>query len=1687
MNARNLVDNRYLLIKEVGIGGFATVYRAWDTTLQKFVAIKKIHEQYSNNAKLADMFRAEALNTAKLEHENIVRVINFIKDQSGNLYIIFEYVNGVTLSYFIEKCRRNNVNIPHDFTLYVISEVVKALDYAHSVKDELSGKPLNIVHRDISPANIMIYYDGRIKLTDFGIAKAGDTHVSVSEKGKLGGKISYMSPEQARGDLDIDIRSDLFSAAIIIYEMLTGQKAFEADSEAETLQRVKTASYDAAKLKKLQISKEIQEIIKKALQKSPDKRYQTTIEMFIEIKKYLSKTATTYELGKKYTNFIRDFLKTEAKAADKEKEDDLKKIFEGPGAAADPKPSAVTGSVKSAPAPQGKKAAETPGQEPSVEDIRSIFRKKIKLEQEINDKIEIDKRTQPRMGPMDFEEKESTPAASPVPPPAADIPLKDAGVLPPGGDTGIREEEKPRPEKKAAAEEKEKVPPVKEPEKEEKTPPPAGPAEKMPEEKPAQREDSAPAAAPEHAEKPAEEEKQETKEEKKAMPEKTPGDVIKEKPAEEPPPAEAQEKIEPEEELTPVEGKVRPVKRKKETASAEEKPPETAEEAPAPEKDDGKAEENHLEELGGGAVSELEEFNISEEEEKLLKEEKTAASADKREEAEKLGLVDEALEGAPPAAAPPVIPRPMKDEPSEPEPSGEKTVFDFVLDTAKKHKKIFISAAIALVLGSAIYSGIDTYFLLTGWGIKIHNMIWPPALQVDTIPSGAQIQLFDRNNTNIIEKGGYQDMTPSFIREIQPGVYTMKLKKDGFREIVRNVTVYSEIDENRDISIARAKKINGIYTIPFEIDLEVDSVPADADFFLDDVKIGKTPVKITVEIGKSSLRLEKEGFETLGEGTIGGEKARGICMLNTMLSADRQQGVDERYWNISQASSEGGGSKLVIKGVLWKNYRIESKPPGAQVFIDDSPQKEGDTPLAKVALTAGKIHAVKLSKDGFEDWLTSVDVELGAEEQVTAVLKKIINLTAYEKGKSRSDIGAYVTIDGTDKSGKTPFEVALPVGEYSFKFTNEPRYKIVSITQNIEEIEKEISVGMELRPPYIKVTVKDFKTGKGVSGAMVWVDGEYWKRTDASGVVSGYVDKKDGEVRVEVKAENYDDYKTSTYLQKAIRRILTAPLGTPNDGVLLVDASEDFGTASINLDGEYIGNNLQWIFNITRARHILEIKSDKLKKAVREEFVSEMPGYFRHLKLLKGNAGPYLSEISYLEEREYEPEELIKGKEMMAKILEAYPEHRTAKEIMKVIDEKLGAMTGRVDVLMSTANRLFEEERYDETIKYYEEVLAINSEHAEAGEKLTEAKRRMGVIQEKEEEIKQRKKEEEFEGRLSRYYDRGTDSSEKGDYEQALEDFEKGVEVARELEDHRAENRFTERIKETKLSLSEQHYQKGYILFRKNEFAGAREEFKQSIAYNPMKEESIAMMKQLKSKEFELEKQDADDLMKKGVENDDIALIEQAIEKYQQVLAVNAEDEEAIQKIKDADRRILEIKERRKDQELRKREERLEGKVSDFYDRGAGYYDDSKYEMALAQFEKGMAVVRTWGNEKWAEKFRKKISDTRSRLSEHHYELGYNFYQKNELEEAQAEFKQSLSYNPVNTEAKEKLEEVNQKMVQVTKKKAERLYNEGIESYAGGDIKQAIYLWEQVLELDPDHKEAQKALERAREKVKSSR
>jgi serine/threonine protein kinase len=200
---------KYQLLDKIATGGMAELYRAKLTRaegFEKLIAIKKILPHLSCEGELVKAFVDEAKLAALLQHENIVQIYDF-GNLEGEYFIAMEYLFGKDLRSIIRKAEERNMSIGLENTLYLVSQICAGLDYSHNLKD-LQGKPLNIIHRDINPQNIFITYEGQVKLIDFGIAKAA-SHNTTTHEGLIKGKLAYMSPEQANGEV-IDHRSDIF-------------------------------------------------------------------------------------------------------------------------------------------------------------------------------------------------------------------------------------------------------------------------------------------------------------------------------------------------------------------------------------------------------------------------------------------------------------------------------------------------------------------------------------------------------------------------------------------------------------------------------------------------------------------------------------------------------------------------------------------------------------------------------------------------------------------------------------------------------------------------------------------------------------------------------------------------------------------------------------------------------------------------------------------------------------------------------------------------------------------------------------------------------------------------------------------------------------------------------------------------------------------------------------------------------------------------------------------------------------------------------------------------------------------------------------------------------------------------------------------------------------------------------------
>lgn len=229
------LGEKYQLGERIGGGGMADVFRATTHGAEGFsrpVAIKQIKKSISRDKDFAKLFISEAQIAAQLIHNNIVQTIDFDRDSQGRFYLVMELIEGIDLRRLISSGR-----IPVAACVYIVSEVLRALDYAHELVDD-GGRRVTIVHRDISPHNIMLGWQGVVKVVDFGIAKAIERSL-VSRSGSLKGKVSYMSPEQVHGH-GLDGRSDLFAAGIVLHEILTGQRLFVGQTEAATLSRLLT-------------------------------------------------------------------------------------------------------------------------------------------------------------------------------------------------------------------------------------------------------------------------------------------------------------------------------------------------------------------------------------------------------------------------------------------------------------------------------------------------------------------------------------------------------------------------------------------------------------------------------------------------------------------------------------------------------------------------------------------------------------------------------------------------------------------------------------------------------------------------------------------------------------------------------------------------------------------------------------------------------------------------------------------------------------------------------------------------------------------------------------------------------------------------------------------------------------------------------------------------------------------------------------------------------------------------------------------------------------------------------------------------------------------------------------------------------------------------------------------------------
>ena len=299
-------EQRYEVVRKIFEGGMGIVYEAEQHGARAFVkrvAIKVIRQNFATQKEFIENFIGEAKLVADLIHTNIVQTYQ-LGELNGIYYIAMEYINGVNLEQFMQQVSDKNKRLPVELCVFIASRVCRGLAYAHSKTDK-NGKPLGIVHRDVSFKNIMIAFEGDVKLTDFGVAKAAG-FLTDKEGEVVAGKADYMSPEQA--DFQItDKRSDLFSVGVVLGHLLLGKNVFKGASVEESRERVmKMAIPDFRKLDK-RLDDKLNNILQRALARDLKQRYATADELLYDMEFYIYSTGygpTNETLGK----FVRELF-----------------------------------------------------------------------------------------------------------------------------------------------------------------------------------------------------------------------------------------------------------------------------------------------------------------------------------------------------------------------------------------------------------------------------------------------------------------------------------------------------------------------------------------------------------------------------------------------------------------------------------------------------------------------------------------------------------------------------------------------------------------------------------------------------------------------------------------------------------------------------------------------------------------------------------------------------------------------------------------------------------------------------------------------------------------------------------------------------------------------------------------------------------------------------------------------------------------------------------------------------------------------------------------------------------------------------------------------------------------------------------------------------------------------------------
>lgn len=310
---------RYLILDHLVDGGMAKICRArfLGEQADKIVAIKMVQPQYSQNESFKTMFMDEIKVTFGLLHPNIVQTYDYGMHH-GQLYVAMEYCDGRNLKEYLDKLKKRGFIFPIEISVYIVSQAAQGLFYAHTLTDKLTGKAANIVHRDISPHNIMLTYDGAVKVIDFGIAKA-ESNSEATQAGTIKGKLSYLAPEYLDGQ-ELDPRYDQFAVGITLWEMLCSRKLFKAPNDLAVLKKIQECKIPPPSSINPMVPKELDQIVLRSLSKDRSKRFADMNELNKELTRFLYSYKPDFN-ATDLAYFAKELFKEEIK-------EDREKLFE---------------------------------------------------------------------------------------------------------------------------------------------------------------------------------------------------------------------------------------------------------------------------------------------------------------------------------------------------------------------------------------------------------------------------------------------------------------------------------------------------------------------------------------------------------------------------------------------------------------------------------------------------------------------------------------------------------------------------------------------------------------------------------------------------------------------------------------------------------------------------------------------------------------------------------------------------------------------------------------------------------------------------------------------------------------------------------------------------------------------------------------------------------------------------------------------------------------------------------------------------------------------------------------------------------------------------------------------------------------------------------------------------------------